>query len=131
MKALAYSVTHQSAFKRKLKKLPAEVLAEVLDNVAPQIVANPAAGSELIGNWKPFRAFHFHRKPEYRLIYRLYDCRSLDNPPTCDLLDHTACDPMLEDCSGLIDFVLIGTREEFNRYYKLSRKEINGYILEA
>ena len=86
-------------------------------------------GEPLRGNWRQYQSWHFHRRPEYRIVYRTYDCRTAENPATCALHEHTECQPELVDCAGLIDFVLIGTREEFNRLYKLRQKDIDQFSL--
>lgn len=126
---MGYRVTHQTAFERRFKKCPPDLQTEVLDVVAPQIVNDPLVGDPLKGNWKHYQSWHFHRKPEYRIVYRVYECKVDGDPPSCDLQDHTDCLPDLNQCSGLIDFVLIGTREEFNRLYKLRQKDIDQFSL--
>ena len=39
-----------------------------------RISENPSIGDALKGSWKGFSSFHFHRKPEMRIIYALYSC---------------------------------------------------------
>lgn len=126
---MAYNVSRQPSFERRFKKCPPDIQLEVLDVIAPQIEANPRIGEQLRGNWRLYQSFHFHRKPEYRLIYRFYECRSSDQPAKCTLDYHTDCDPVVKTCHGLIDYVLIGTREQLNNDYKLDKKSIDRFNL--
>jgi hypothetical protein len=101
------------------------MIDKILDEVIPAIAADPSLGEILKGSWSPSQSYHFHRRPEYRIIYRVYHCNAGGESPTCSLHHETDCSPGDEACGGVINFILLGTREEFNRFYKMKRKDID------
>ena len=124
---MAYKIAYRSNFERDFKKLDYRVQNYVLD-VADKIQNGTLQGERLKGSFQGFYKFPFGHKPEYRLVYKIYDCRiSKDGNPKCmfDDVEHTA--EKLLTCSGLIEFVLIKTREEMNNLYSQSKKHIKIY----
>ena len=124
---MAYKVAMRSSFERDFKKLKPQVQNYVLD-VADKIQNGTLQGEKLKGNFQSFYKFPFGHKPEYRLVYKIYDCRiSKDGDMSCmfDDIEHTP-EELLE-CSGLIEFVLIKTREEMNNLYSQPKKYVKNY----
>jgi len=62
------------------------------------------------------------------LIYKRYKCRlESDGIKKCEFDDIQHTEKELENCEGLIEFILIDTRENFNKLYKMQKKDINNY----
>ncbi len=80
-------------------------------------------------NWGDFYSWHFNRKPEYRLIYSRYKCLILNKEKSnlCQFADIIHTPTELKACDGLIEFVLVDTRENFNKLYKTSKSVIKKY----
>ena len=124
---MAYKVSFRSSFERDFKKMKPHIQNFVLD-IADKIQDGSLQGEKLKGNFQGFYKFPLGHKPEYRLVYKIYDCRiSKDGNPTCmfEDIEHTA-EELLE-CNGLIEFVLIKTREEMNNLYAQSKKYVKNY----
>ena len=121
---MAYKVAYRSSFERDFKKLKLPVQNFVLD-IAEQIQKETLHGEKLKGNFQGFYEFSFGHKPEYRLVYKIYDCRiGKDENVKClfDDIEHTKEE--LLNCNGLIEYVLIKTREEMNNLYAQSKKYV-------
>jgi mRNA-degrading endonuclease RelE of RelBE toxin-antitoxin system len=125
---MAYKISFRSSFERDFKKLKPRIQNFVL-NVADKIQEGTLHGERLKGNFQGFYKFPFGHKPEYRLVYKTYDCRIVDHGnPVCmfDDIEHT-WEELLE-CNGLIEFVLIKTREEMNNLYAQPKKQMRRYF---
>jgi len=62
------------------------------------------------------------------MVYKIYDCRiQKDRGVACmfDDIEHTMKE--LLECNGLIEFVLIKTREEMNNLYAHPKKYVKNY----
>jgi mRNA-degrading endonuclease RelE of RelBE toxin-antitoxin system len=121
---MAHKVAYRSSFERDFKKLEIPIQNFVLD-VADRIQNMLLQGEKLKGNFQTFYKFPFGHKPEYRLIYKIYDCRiNMKGVPKCmfDDVEHTTEE--LLACDGLIEFVLIKSREEMNNLYGKSKKYV-------
>ena len=121
---MAYKISYRNSFERDFKKLKPHTQNFVLD-IADKIQNGTLQGEKLKGNFQGFYKFPFGHKPEYRLVYKLYDCKiNKDGNPKCmfDDIEHTI-EELLE-CNGLIEFVLIKTREEMNNLYAQSKKHV-------
>jgi hypothetical protein len=84
-----------------------------------------AYGHTLQGHFK----YKFGHNPEYRLIYRIYNC--CENPlenEICIQMDTHISPP---DCQGLIDFIYIRTREECNLLYKRDRNYFEDTLIDG
>ena len=116
----------ENSFLRNFKKLPQSIKNEVFD-LADKIQTGYNC-ENLHYNWANFYACHFGRKPEYRLIYTRYKCLIKNNETLiCEFDDIEHTKKELLNCNGLIEFVLIDTRENFNKLYKLSKKDVKNY----
>ena len=124
---MAYKISFRSSFERDFKKLKSPVQEFVLD-ISDKIQDGTLQGEKLKGNFQGFYKFSFGHKPEYRLIYKIYGCQIYkDGNPACmfDDIEHTI--EKLLECSGLIEFVLIKTREEMNNLYAQPKKYVQNY----
>jgi len=124
---MAYKIAYRSCFERDFKKLKSDIQNYVLD-IADRIQAGTLQGEMLKGNFQGFYKFPFGHKPEYRLVYKIYECRiNKESNPKCmfDDIEHTTEE--LIECNGLIEFVLIKTREKMNNLYALPKKHVKNY----
>jgi mRNA-degrading endonuclease RelE of RelBE toxin-antitoxin system len=124
---MAYKVAYRSSFERDFKKMDSAIQNYVLD-IADQIQDGTLQGEKLKGNFQGFYKIPFGHKPEYRLVYIIYDCKiNKGGNIGCmfDDVEHTI-EELLE-CNGLIEFILIKTREEMNNLYALPKKYIKHY----
>jgi mRNA-degrading endonuclease RelE of RelBE toxin-antitoxin system len=118
---MAWKVAYRSSFYKNYKKLPNQIQKLILD-IADKIQAGEN-GDLLKYNWADFYAWHFSRKPEYRLVYARYKCLiKNDKTIKCKFEDIEHSEVELKSCNGLIEFVLIDTRENFNKLYKMSKQ---------
>ena len=123
---MAYKVSYRTSFLKTFKKLNKKIQLEILD-IADEIQAGKDY-EKLQYNWGDFYSCHFGRKPEYRLIYTKYKCLTTkNNMIKCKFEDIEHTTKELFSCNGLIEFVLVNTRENFNKLYKLSQKDIKNY----
>jgi mRNA-degrading endonuclease RelE of RelBE toxin-antitoxin system len=121
---MAYKVSFRISFQRDFKKLPSLVQDFIL-NVADRIQSGEIEGEKLKGNFRDFYKFPFGHKPEYRLIYKIYHCRiKQGNDFKCKFDDIEHSLEELQACDGLIEFVLIKSREEMNNLYYQPKKQI-------
>ena len=125
---MAYKISYRNNFERDFKKLKPHVQDFIL-GIADKIQGRTLQGEKLKGNFREFYKFPFGHKPEYRLVYKIYDCRIYkDGNPVCkfDDIEHTIEE--LVKCNGLIEFVLIKAREEMNNLYAQSKKYVRTYL---
>jgi addiction module RelE/StbE family toxin len=124
---MAYKVAYRSSFERDFKKLNSGIQNFILD-IADQIQDGTLQGEKLKGNFQGFYKIPFGHKPEYRLVYKIYDCKvNKGGNLGCmyDDVEHTIGE--LLEGNGLIEFILIKTREEMNNLYALPKKYIKHY----
>ncbi len=134
---MSYKAIYESKFEKFVKKLKKKEpkLVEEIKQICQDILENPIKeGSLLTGNWTGFSSCHFHRSPEYRIIYKVYACSSTEldkdgkrETHICLLEEHTECGNPKE-CKGVVSFLFVNTREVFNRIYKLPKSEIKKYL---
>ena len=80
---MAYKIAYRSCFERDFKKLKSYIQNYVLD-IADRIQAGTLQGEMLKGNFQGFYKFPFGHKPEYRLVYKIYECRiNKESNPKC------------------------------------------------
>jgi mRNA-degrading endonuclease RelE of RelBE toxin-antitoxin system len=124
---MAYKVSLRSSFERDFKKLNLQVQDFVLD-IADKIQKGTLQGEKLKGNFREFYKFSFGHKPEYRLVYKIYACKIYkDGNSACMFADIEHTPEELLECSGLIEFVLVKTREEMNNLYAQPKKYVKNY----
>ena len=124
---MAYKIAYRNSFERDFKKLKPTVQDFILD-VADKIQDGTIQGEQLKGNFQGFYKFPFGYKPEYRLVYKIYHCRVYkDGKFVCMFNDIEHTEEELVSCNGLIEFVLIKTREEMNNLYARPKKYIKNY----
>ena len=75
---MAYKVSFRSSFERDFKKLKPHVQDFILD-ISDKIQDGTLQGEKLKGNFREFYKFPFGHKPEYRLVYKMYNCRIFNN----------------------------------------------------
>ena len=124
---MAYKIAYRSSFERDFKKLNSNIQNYVLD-IADKIQAGTVQGEQLKGNFQGFYKFPFGHKPEYRLVYKIYDCRiSKNGNLECmfDDIEHSIEE--LIECNGLVEFILIKTREKMNNLYAQPKKLVKNY----
>jgi len=124
---MAYKIAYRNSFEQDYKKLKPHIRRFILD-IADKIQDGTIQGEPLKGNFQGFYKFPFGHKPEYRLVYKIYYCRVFkDGKLSCmfDDIEHTTDE--LCKCNGLIEFVLIKTREEMNNLYTRSKKYVKYY----
>ena len=124
---MAYKIAYRNSFERDFKKLKPPIQDYIRD-VADKIQDGTIQGEQLKGNFQGFYKFPFGHKPEYRLVYKIYHCRvNNDGKITCmfDDIEHTTDE--LNTCDGLIEFILVKTREEMNNLYARPKRYIKNY----
>jgi mRNA-degrading endonuclease RelE of RelBE toxin-antitoxin system len=127
-KKLPFKFNITNSFYKDYNKLPTEVQKIALKQ-GKNITANPQIGTKYSGNWGEFWKLEFGNNPQYRIIYKVYFCKKQKQNGKfyCvnKIIHHKI---QLQSCEGLIDYVLLKTREFMNNYYKLKKNNINIYI---
>jgi len=78
---MSYKAIYESKFEKSVKKLKKKEpqLVEEIKQICQDILENPTKEASLLtGNWTGFSSCHFHRSPEYRIIYKVYACSSTE-----------------------------------------------------
>lgn len=123
---MAWKVSKRSSFDKTFKKYKKPLKDEILE-IADRIERGED-GEDLHYNWAKFYSWHFGVKPQYRLVYTRYQCLiKSGKKPHCKFDDIEHTDKELLTCDGLIEFILVDTRENFNRLYKMSKKDVDIY----
>jgi len=103
------------------RKLVQEKMIEIIDN--------PEIGRGYIGDKIGFFKLSFGEKPEYRIIYQIYECCQKSNPEQeCPFKDQDFSEG---DCKGVVSFSFVRTREECNNLYKKDRAYFDETALEG
>ena len=119
---MAWKISYRNSFLRKFKKLDKNLQNKILD-IADEIQAGNDC-KKLKHTLSEFYSCHFNRKPEYRLLYVKYKCRTeKDQKKFCKFNDIKHTKEELQNCNGLIEFVLVDTREAFNKLYKMKKNQ--------
>jgi mRNA-degrading endonuclease RelE of RelBE toxin-antitoxin system len=128
---MSYKVSVESSFRQDLKSFKKNPQAEkeIKEGVL-QILDNPMAGEYLRGNLSGIRKISIGRRPEYRIMYRLYQCCNPDKDNCEVCIVKTDDEIPAEECMGLIQFVFVKTREECNNLYGLSKKYFDGTLMD-
>lgn len=117
---MPYTLAYAAAFARTIKKTPDKALKAAIQEAVNAIIADPEAGEIIAKHKTHFRSYHFHRKPEFRLVYKVYDeCRQQTAQGWVCRLEMDHPEPFsIATCNGLLDFLYCASREEFNHLYK-------------
>jgi mRNA-degrading endonuclease RelE of RelBE toxin-antitoxin system len=121
---MSYKVSKLTTFHRDFKGLTPQMKEEVLE-ISDEIIENPTSGEPLRHSMKGFSKYSFNRKPEYRLIYAIYNCLLADKNHKLNKCHHddvTHYEKELASCEGLIEFIWVKTREECNNLYSQDKK---------
>lgn len=89
------------------------------------IITTPDSGEHLKGSWLGFHCYHFHRKPEMRIIYMFYPCCKsalTENVTEDEMVCRFTDTEDIADCGGFIEFAFVKTREKCNNLYGMKRK---------
>lgn len=124
--------THNSFTKNFNKINPASKEAVLAELAAIQ--KNPKIGEVTKGNLHKLD-FKKHpiksTNPQYRVLYKVYKCETKDKNTKkliCKLeVSHDTLTE-LNDCEGLVDYIICGTREMFNNFYKLPLDKLKKYL---
>jgi mRNA-degrading endonuclease YafQ of YafQ-DinJ toxin-antitoxin module len=126
---MSYKISYFSAFKNDVKALKNnKKVSEDLQKVLLAIVDAPFDGALLVGAWAGFRKIGFGNNPQFRLIYSVSGCCVNDTDDTdgnvkeCEYTDGNST-----DCSGVIDFIAVKTRENCNNLYAKSKKYTDNF----
>jgi mRNA-degrading endonuclease YafQ of YafQ-DinJ toxin-antitoxin module len=128
---MPYKAEYRTPFEKKFKKIISAELLEEVQETLQQIMTAPNDFPLLTGNLKGLRSAHFHRSPEYRIVFQVYACKLLDKKQNayCELELHTdSKEPTLENCEGIINFIFLDTREAFNNLYDMGKKYIKKFM---
>jgi hypothetical protein len=67
--------------------------------------------------------------PPYRVLYKYYECSKKDSSKLiCSSNVIHADKDELDNCKGLIDFIICGPREMFNNFYKYPLDKLKKYL---
>lgn len=121
---MSYNISYSSAFAKDIKgyKKSPQIKAAILGAI-DEILKSPEGGELLKGQWDGFMKYSFHKSPEFRIIYHLYDCCRNCDMQKCDLHETP------KTCIGHINFVFAKTREECNNLYRKDKKYISNFDL--
>jgi mRNA-degrading endonuclease YafQ of YafQ-DinJ toxin-antitoxin module len=125
---LEYKLSYYPQFEKSVKKIAKkdkELGQEILEQIS-LILKDPHSFDKLKGNLKEFNSCHFHRSPEYRILFKVYHCSIIDKKgnAVCEINE----DDCPETCKGMIDLIFVETRETFNRLYKMNNKQLGYFV---
>ena len=119
---MAWKIAYRNSFLKKFKKFDKNLQNKIFD-IADKIQTGNDC-EKLKHTLNEFYSCHFNRKPEYRLLYVKYKCRIEKGKKIyCKFDDIKHTKKELQNCNGLIEFVLVDTRETFNKHYKMKKNQ--------
>lgn len=106
-----YTITCTTSFERQFKKLPKKIQEDIYE-LTEQMQKNiTVLNTKLLkGNWKGIQALGFHKRPAYRLLFSVEE------------------QTVETQIKGKIILLLVATREQMNRLYKLPTKYVQQYL---
>ena len=115
-----YQIAITTTFERDTKRYKHDKqIKQLYLNAINAIENNPGLGTQLTANIFPYFKYETGERPQFRLIYMLYECSDY-------CIKNNNCkyeDLKLEnDCKGLIEFHFFKTREECNNFYNRDRE---------
>ncbi len=113
-----YRETNSFAKERKsLCKKNNSLLHKIKEEVE-ELVKSPKKGDPKTGPLKGYWTWSFGKSPEYRIFYQIHDCELHVNCKFADIIHD--CDE--NECEGLIEIILIRTREAMKNIYNMKDK---------
>ncbi len=149
---MQYQINYYAAFKQDVKKFRKEQhLKTAIRSACDEIIANPFIGKPLIGNMQGCYNHRFvYHKNDMRIIYSFYECCA-DKEKCCTERDNDICrfdeEPSTEldspdtliqperefplnECNGLIDFLIVASREDCNNIYNREKEYFEAMLRE-
>lgn len=129
---MPFKVSYLKSFERDIKSFKKNKPAKkIIQQSVLELLDNPHLGSPLNRNIDRFWRHRFSEKPEFRIIYVIYDCCPVDlnRPEYCRFDDVESLTEGVK-CEGLIEFAFVRTREDCNNLYKQSREYFENYLRE-
>lgn len=122
---MSYQVCFTNHFKHDSKAIAPDRNKKLQDDIKNELAAiieNPKAGEVMKNNMSGLLKHSFGNKPAIRILYTLRECKCANNDTgTVDVDDE--CPPdQIDNCEGVIVFVIIRTREDCNKIYKQGKK---------
>jgi len=115
-----YQTVSTNSFSKDTKRFKNDkAIRELYKNAVQTIVDNPEIGTQYTSNLYPYFKYEIGEKPQFRLMYTLYECNDY-----CRKEDNCKHDDITfsEECQGLIEFHFFKTREECNNFYARDRE---------
>lgn len=115
-----YQIATTPSFIRDTKRYKNDkAIKDLYLNAINTIENNPGIGTQYNRDLFPYYKLEVGEKPQFRLIYMLYDCK-----PECIDLISCKYDELTfnSDCEGLIEFHFFKTREECNNFYEKGKE---------
>ena len=128
---LAYKVSTHTPFKKNISNIQKQNQEKILD-CCDEIQKDPSIGESMSGSFNAlgFKSYKIKdTNPQYRILYKVYKCNKSDKNKVhfCFFKEIHSKDELL-NCDGLVDFIITGSREFFNNFYKKSAKELKAYL---
>lgn len=121
---MPYKVRTNSSFQRDFKVFKKNKPAkELIARHVEDVISNPGSGSPYESNLSGLYKLTFGDRPQYRIIYRLYQC--------CDMKQEDCDPPGNQECKGLIQLLYVKTREECNNLYKKEKSYFDQSIIDG
>ena len=125
---MRYKIAYRSTFERDIKSFKNDkTLREAIKKNLSDLLDNPFIGEPLVGQWSGFYKLAFHERPQMRIIYCIYPCcpTEIISKNSCRFEDVDIDDPSSSECSGLVEFLFVRTREDCTHLYKKTKDFIN------
>lgn len=123
---MAFKVQKVTAFDRDVKSFKDNKSAkEHLSEAFFKILEDPTEGKQMTGNLKGCRSYAYGNKPEYRILYFLFECCNKGETDCDQCRIQNDDDVAVNECEGLVKMIKVGTREEFNNWYKKDFSKYN------
>lgn len=127
-----YTLVTCKHFDRELKKISKKMPKPTFKDLGSHLKSlheNPHSGEQLSGNLRDFWKYKFGKRPEYRIIYALYERESvLNNLVEFEDISEEIIDA--EEFEGIIELCFIKTREECSRLYTQKKKYFDSFTRE-
>lgn len=119
-------VLHTKFLPKQLKKNKQQKVE--LKKLVEDIAEDPNIGTPLKGKESLFLKFKFGSKPEYRIIYTVYECREKTSNSCIQPLIGKSCGESNLECEGCVFFVMCRTREDLGKNYDGAKEILHRYL---